>query len=371
MKRLLLALTFFVPAFGIAQTDECIGATTDILARRYVNRTTINDVQSQAGTWVVGSYAGNWDTSVQQRAYYEGSQSHYGAQTIQNGPSTITFNDTPSSKGTGSYANFNSHQASCDKWPYTTSAGTSSDTQQVDAPEIESLPYSNALWYFGSGTPSAVPAHVGFDGGYAYQYANLTYDKNCLDDDACDGSVTWGEIDTPGAISVTSVGVLTSTKGHSTCSWDSAVTATLDGWTISESILVAKPTGVTRAYGQSVTTSQLSNGYGTDHPWEVNDTCGYKLPSMAVNETFGAFSEHASVTAGWGDPTASHPSGWADEYFFTDRIGADDELGPPTWDPAPEYTGPGPKLQLHHQAEMGHPEMVHRHDNLWQRHQDT
>ena len=82
MKRLLLILFSFLPALGFAQINECVAtgvfAPTEILAHRYVKRTTINNVQSQAGTWVVGSYAGNWDTYVEQATYYGGTLSHWG-----------------------------------------------------------------------------------------------------------------------------------------------------------------------------------------------------------------------------------------------------------------------------------------------------
>ena len=220
MKRLLLALALLLPVLGVAQ-NQCIGTTTQLLAHRYVKRTTINNVQSQAGTWVVGSYAGNWDTYVQQTAKYEGSQSHYGTQSIQNGPSTVTFNDTPSSKGTGIYSNSNGHVAYCDQWPYTTSIGTSSDTQEVDAPEIENLPAGNgegvpSLWYF-EDAPSAVPAHVGYSGSYLYQYANLTYNKNCLGNDTCNGDPTWSEQDGEGSITIDSNGKVSSTGPSDEC----------------------------------------------------------------------------------------------------------------------------------------------------------
>lgn len=284
----------------------CTGQTpTAILAHRYVKRTSINNVQSQAGTWVRGTYAGNWDTFVRQRAYYEGLQSHpTGTDTTQNGDATVTFNDTPSSKGTGTYSNSNYHEANCDVPPFAQSTGTSGDVQEVDAPEIENLPDSNALWYFGSGTPGAVPVNVGYGGGFAYQYANLTYNKNCVFNDTCSGTPSWGENDPEGAISVSSSGVMTSTKGHANCEYNSAATATLNGWTVSTpGILVNWATGVTKPSNEDVETIRwqdsggLGDGYMTKHPWQANDNCGSNaIPSMAINETFGIFDRFGVTT---------------------------------------------------------------------------
>ncbi len=362
MKRLAIALAFLVPAIGIAQTNECVGMTTEILAHRYVKRTTINNVQSQAGTWVVGSYAGNWDTSVQQTAYYEASQSHYGTQSTQNGSSTVTFNDTPSSNGTGTYSNLNGHQAYCDQWPYTTSTGGSWDSQEVEAPEIESLPQANgdgvpSLWYF-KDAPSAVPANVGYGGGYAFQYANLTYNKNCLGNDTCSGNPTWSKVDSEGSITVNSSGVLQSTGPSAGCGEYSAIVeATLSGWTVDSLIWVNAPVSGQLPFGKSVSTDkwevdasgETTTGYMTRHPWEVVGICGFAIPSMAINETFGTWSE-PGATSGWTtDPGESHHDrfpgsfcptcrSYGGQYFFEDVIGAEAVMGTPT----PVWTGPGP-----------------------------
>ena len=134
---------------------------------------------------------------------------------------------------------------------------------------------------------------------------------------------------------------MSSTKGHSTCSYDSAATATLDGWTItSAAILVNWPTGESVPSGKSVSTGIWGGGFRTDHPWEVDDNCGNVIPSMAVNETFGNFTEHASVTSGWPDP-AEGSSTWfpQGEYWFIDSIAAD---GGGSYVPDPVYTGSGP-----------------------------
>ncbi len=325
---------------------QCVGETTDgettqFLAHRYVKRKSLNNVESQAGTIVIGPYRENWDTEVLSTAYRDQTVTHSGAASAQNAASYVTFNDTPSSDGVGTYSNVNSHQASCDVYPYTTNIGLSSDSQAVEAPTIGNMPFSSALWYFGPGTPGAVPVNVGhYSGSYAYQYANLTYNTNCLSNDVCDGAPTWGEIDPEGAISVSSSGVLESTGGHDACSRDSAVTATLDGWqVVSEPIFVNRPVGVRRASNQSVRTTVWRDGYRTIHPWEVYDTCGQKIPSTALNETFGSFSK-PGVVSGWPDPPESNSSGYgaASNEYWEDSIAATSN----TWDPDPVYTGSAP-----------------------------
>ncbi len=362
MKRLLLALAVLLPAIGVAQTNQCIGVATEVLAHRYVKRTTINNVQSQAGTWVIGSYAGNWDTYVQQTAMYEGFQSHYGTQSIQNGPSTVTFNDTPSVNGTGTYSNSNGHLAACDQWPYTMSIGTTWDIQEVDAPEIENLPPGDgegvpSLWYF-EDAPSAVPAHVGFSGGYLYQYANLTYNKNCLGNDTCNGDPTWSEQDGEGSITIDSNGKVSSTGPSDECEvYDASVEATLSGWKVDSLIWVNAPAGAQLPSDMSVSTDkweidssgETTAGYMTRHPWELVGICGLAIPSMAINETFGSWSE-PGATSGWtGDPVETDkdrfpgkfcPScrTYGGEYYFEDVIGAPAAEGTPS----PIYTGSGP-----------------------------
>ena len=196
------------------------------------------------------------------------------------------------------------------------------------------------LWYFGPGTPRAVPTHVGhYSGSCAYQYANLTYSANCLSNDVCTGTPTWGEIDPEGAVSVSASGVLESTDGHDACSHNSAVTATFDGWkVVSEPILVKRPVGVRRASRQSVRTGVWKNGYRTVHPWEVYDTCNEIIPSTVLNETFGNFSK-PGVVSGWSDPPESSASGYGDsDEYWEDSIGATSN----TWNPDPVYTSSGP-----------------------------
>ncbi len=303
---------------------QCVGAATQFLAHRYVKRRSLNNVESQAGTIVIGRYAENWDTAVQSTAFRDQTQTHYSVASAQNAASYVTFNDTPSSDGAGTYSNSNSHQAYCDVSPYAANIGFSSDSQAVKAPEIGNMPDSNALWYFGPGTPGAVPIHVGRrSGSYAYQYANLTYNTNCLSDDVCAGAPTWGEIDPEGAISVSSSGVPESTGGHDACSRDSVVTATLDGRQVAgEPIFVNRPVGVRRPSKPSVRTVVWRDGYRTIHPWEVYDTCGSIIPSVALNETFGDFSK-PGVVSGWPEPPESASSGYvvSDEYW-EDSIGA-------------------------------------------------
>ena len=116
------------------------------------------------------------------------------------------------------------------------------------------------------------------------------------------------------------------------------MTATLDGWQISVQVFVNHPTGVGRAYGQSVRTVVWNNGYRTIHPWEVYDNCNNKIPSIALNETFGDFSKPGAIS-GWTEPSEDDTAGYvANNYYWEDSIGASSN----TWNPDPVYTSSGP-----------------------------
>lgn len=90
--------------------------------------------------------------------------------------------------------------------------------------------------------------------------------------------------------------------------------------------------------GTSVHTLVLGDGYNTHHPWEPYGTCGWAIPSMAINEVFGGFSEHNGASGAWAnDPTPGNGDRYlATEWYFEDGIGAVGGV------PAPVYTASGP-----------------------------
>ena len=122
-------------------------------------------------------------------------------------------------------------------------------------------------------------------------------------------------------------------------------------------IWVNAPVGAQLPYGKSVSTDkwedaggETTTGYMTRHPWAVVGLCGWAIPSMAINETFGSFSE-PGATSGWtDDPTASKSDRfygsfcptcrvYGGQYFFEDVLAAGPGI---IGTPSPLYTSPGP-----------------------------
>jgi hypothetical protein len=292
-------------------------------------RVGFNEIEALAGTQVVGDFWYNWNTSVSSAEYRNGSLLHYGTASGTGDLSSVQWNDAPSSVGVGTFTTSNFHSAQCGS-NYTSSS--SGDSLAVVSPTISNLPYNNSLWYFGSGTPDAVPIY----GGYAYQYADLTFVKNCNPGDTCSGSPSWSKVDPSGLISITSGGRLKSAAGG-TCGYDSAVTATLSGWQIAEPIMVNSPEFL--AAPRDPDTRQWNSGYQTWVYWVVADACSpaNAVPSVALYETFGAF-HNPGVISGWTDPTATGASGYNfDTYTFYDAIGA---WG--SYNPTPTFTSQSP-----------------------------
>lgn len=315
---------------GHAYAQPCHDMTipqqpTTFVMIRNAARTGFNNVTFSAGTQVLGPYWFNWTAFVSTTAYVNNTAIGSGQnQGNSNNPiignlAYISWNEQPSARGTGTYRNYNYHRSSCDigdgfqlideDW---TSAFLS-----VSIPQISQLPYNNSLWYFGPNTPSAVPVLS----GYAYQYANLVFDKHCTFGDSCTEAVVWSKVDPLGLISLDSNGRLDAVK-EGTCSYDSLVRATVDGWQITADILVNSPKALV-SERPDLTISVSPSGYQTSKFWRVVDACPeqYGVGSVALHEEFGTFM-NPGVISGWPDPIASFGSGfnytqWAFEDFIS------------------------------------------------------
>ena len=322
----LVGVAFLLPISSRAQRGS-----PDYLAVHHLWRVGFNEVEALAGTQVQGDYWYNWDTTVQSTERVNGEFLHAGSDSTEGNLSAVQWNDAPSGTGTGTYTTSNLHGVSCGG---TSDSYSSADSLVVSLPAIDNLPYNSALWYFEPGTPGAVPVA----GGYAYQFANLTFNKNCGVEDTCPGTVSWSEIDPLGQISIDSSGHLESTRGDGACSYDSAVQGGLDDWTITEPIFVNSPESL--VHPQEEETLRWGTGYQTRKFWSVVDVCSWSVPTVALYETFGVFS-NPGVISGWPDPTPSSSSGYNyTTYVFYDTIGANEA----SYDPSPTYTSSTPPI---------------------------
>ena len=322
----IIGVVLLIPTIGMAQCGPA-----ELWGIRYAGREGFNDVLIRAGSVVIGEYSFNWHVEVDTVARINSEVLADESYESDNGYVMHEDYYEPSEEGIGLYSVTNHHLFSCGG---DVEEDDFYDSTYVTAPTIGSLPYNNALWYFGSGTPDAVPTAI----GYAYQFSNLTFNKNCSGEDICTGTVAWSELDPYSKISVNSSGVLKSTAGG-TCSYDSSVRATLDGWTIDALIAVNSPEFL--SHSQDEDTDPWLTGYETHEFWSVRDSCDPAnfVPSLALREEFGTFS-NPGVVEGWPDPSITHASGFNNTTWdFYDTIGAQGIIG---WNPFPDWTTGSP-----------------------------
>jgi hypothetical protein len=347
LLRLILSLSLVL---GLSATcsGQC-GDSVRLYAVNHVDRSAFNTVDTLAGTQVIGDYSFNWYTYVSASVTKGGQQLHSASDDGYE-ISGVQFLDAPSDYGPGTWLSSNYHYAECDVY-WTDYVSTPSRT--VNQPTIGNLPYENYLWYFGPGTPGAVPT---VNGGYYYQYANLTFNKNCGAGDTCSGTPTWSEDDPNGYISLscsTCSGSTMQSTGAGTCSTtDSSVTATLNGWAVGPvNIGVASPSELISA-GYLTTPWEGSGGYRSFVYWNVGCNCEYFLvQSVPLHEYFGTFQNPTSNN--WGNPTATGNSAFnINADTFADQIAVADNA---SLNPHPVYTGdPGSGNTLYKYAPQEH-----------------
>ena len=339
----LAAITLLRPPLTVAQCDP-----VQIYKVHHLWRIGFNDVEALAGTQVVGDAEDNWTTYVSSVESRNGtplhSESDYGVGGTDPGePAVVQWNDAPSSAGTGTYTTSNYHSAWCGP---NNPTDTSGDSLTVNQPTIGNLPYDNFLWYFGPGTPGAVPTYGDY---YYYQYANLLLNKNCGGGDNCSGTPTWSEYDPYGYISLSctncSGSTVRSTADGNCQTSASSVFVSLNGWTVGpEQIGVASP-----SYIYASSTIHLQHGGGPDYGYttaihyKAVSNCSQLMPEAPGHEEFsGLDTNESAVTTGWNQyPQETNFTEFnVDDYTFEDTIWADDSGANPQWVPDPVPPGP-------------------------------
>lgn len=311
------------------------GWDTQVVWGTHLWRVGFNNVESYSGVEVDGPYWYNWYKYVSASVSRNSTQLYSGAYDGFNYSYILQWNDSPSSTGTGTYQKSSYHYTSCGSYAVDDTLNAS---LTVNQPTIGNLPYNNGLWYFGPGTPGAVP--IG-SGGYAYQYAYPTFNTNCGTGDVCTGTPQWTHIGSGYvSLSCTSCSSPTLTSiAAGTCNYDDGVSASMAGFsTDTTSIMVNAPKFFATA--QSSATQAWNSGYQTFVYWYVKDECSSPnlVPSVAMNEQFGTF-QNPGVIAGWTDPSPGNPANFNDgTYEVYDTVGAYGS----TWNPTPTYSQSGP-----------------------------
>ena len=134
--------------FPLSVDAQCYGASTQKINIRRAVRTGFNEVETFAGTQVVGAYWFNWSLIVDVTAKVGSTTLHTGSDDYTYGDPGVTYSasptwhDSPSTKGTGTYSVTSSHRYICgaedNTYPDYHSVG-------VNEPEIDNLPAANHL----------------------------------------------------------------------------------------------------------------------------------------------------------------------------------------------------------------------------------
>ena len=346
----LALIVFSMPALGRAQCG--IDNMVFILVH-HLWRTSFNTVEALGGSQAYGPYEGDWYTTTNETERLNGNWIASGSDAGWTA-SGVEIEASPSSVGTGLYSHTTRHEFECENYYDVQWSG---DSLAVNQPTVGNLPYNNDLWYFGPGSPSAVPT---LGGQYFYQYANLTFNKNCGGGDTCSGTPTWSESDPSGYISLSCTNCSNTTlqsSGVGNCTDASSISVSLNGWAIGPiNILVNSP----RRFGTTIITStaelpsgSADPGYETTKQYQIEDRCtpyDY-VQSAPFHESFGSFSNHSSVTSGWPNPSAEGTSAYnCGDYTICDYIYAHDNGANPQWSPDPEFNDPAIRFTILKQA---------------------
>jgi hypothetical protein len=304
------------------------------------DRDSFNDVLSGAQTYTTGDYDYTWAPYVSAVVTLNSSTTLHSGDNSDGygGLASVSWNDAPSSVGTGTYSVSSYHSASSSCGDFTERYWGGSDT--ANQPTIGNLPSNDYLWYFN--TSGAVPA---YDGSYYYPYADLVLNKNCGGSDPCSGTAYWSLSSSYMSLSCASCSsTRLSSTGGGTCSYsDGSVSVSLDSWTIGpESIGVASPTTVSSA---GYTTNSWSPGYISYVYWNVPCNCSYNLPGAPLREAFGTFQN--PNTNNWPNPSATSAATFnINSTTWADSIGISG-----SYSPQPVYTGdPGSGTTLYRYA---------------------
>jgi hypothetical protein len=319
-------------------------------------RMNTNNLQSYASGYTLGNYWYYWTPSVSATTYKDGVQTHSGSASANPGyTASISWNDTPSLLGAGTYS-LNSAN-SWTAWCGTYGPSYYQVSNNVQKPTITQSnagdAYSQALWNLGPGTALAVQS----GSAYYRQQITLTIDRHCIVGyDTCNDAATW-TINSPAstlALSTNTGNSVYLNKGSSmgNCQYDTPVQVNASGWY--SNAVVFGVNSPSRAIQRADITSgdarkhtdDLAPGYQTTVPVSFLDVCaggGNLIYAMPWYETFGGW-QNPGVISGWNatpTPTSSAGFNWPlDPRILLDYIGAHDTTY--TWNPAPVFTSSAP-----------------------------
>jgi hypothetical protein len=178
----------------------------------------------------------------------------------------------------------------------------------ITGPGGTSGPYG--IWWLGGGTDD--------DNGY-FNRATLTANPN-----GSPGSPTWsliqGQVGSNAgrvALSCTTCNfpLVTSEQRSSNCAYDVGVRLNYNGFSSNVYLLNVNAPYYMESSGLASTNNFLSDGWITVIPYLNRDRCLYPMPSIALNEVFGTFTQ-----SNWPKPVAQGTANYNNGYIWYDQI---------------------------------------------------
>lgn len=183
-------------------------------------------------------------------------------------------------------------------------AGTWSVQQVIQGPisiQRPTISGVDAIWYLGS--PGLSDPTNGI-----YNTSALSGNKNCA---SCTSALQW-EVSPAGALSFSPTSgastTATSQRSSSSCTRDITVRAKLDGFYSDPfNMIINRPNFTIKnnvshgPCGRAGTTPCSGPGYASLVQLYIFDLCSYHIPSIAINEQFGAF--YPDMSNNWPNPT--------------------------------------------------------------------
>jgi hypothetical protein len=334
-----ICIAIFVLLLPMSAFGQCTDSTTTLWHNGNVIRSASNQVWSWAQSYVTGDYAATWSVTVSATTAHNGTQTHTGQASASSGATaTVQWYDTPSSVGSGTYTEAETHTFSntCggSQGPY-----NDNDTLTVNQPTISGFSGNNSFWNLGPS--SANPQATLGSSNLFYQSVALTFKSNCNPGDTCTSTPQWVPNITANqaTLSSTTGTSVTLNKGSSkgTCGYDSTLTANMGGFSTGSYPFVVNSPG--SIYLVQSSTVPYNGGYVTNRYYVVDDVCSPAngLTALPLYEVFpSGFSKQNG--SNWPGPSPSTwPLScsycWSGNYYFIDGVGQ----WPPGKSPVPIY----------------------------------
>jgi hypothetical protein len=311
----LIAPCFPIILLGAASlpAQVCSDSTTVLHTSENVVRSASNQVWSFAQSWVTGDYATTWTASVSATTTFNGSQTHSGGASQSGGNiATVQWYDAPSTYGSGTYAEADTHTFSntCggSGGPYNYSPSLS-----VAQPSITGV---SGVWYLGGGSDST--------NGY-YNQAALTGNPNCNSGDTCSNTPAWSVTANASKVTLTCSVCTNQTVTGSVPSdavGDIQISMNIGGFAAPAfSFTVDTPASLDSAMAPYDT--DYYDGFYSAIYYNTLDEFGNLMSSISLNEQFSSPGCSSPVsnfcpdqTNNWNKPTAYGLSGYAGSYRF-------------------------------------------------------